>query len=118
MTATELKSADYWKAYGEYVLMAMPYADEVLVKGNGCVVIDADGKELLDLASGMFCCVLGHNHPEFIRRIVQQTEALLHTGTRFLSPAVLEAGYKLAQVAPGRLSKSIFLSTGTEANEF
>jgi len=118
MTATNVKNAEYWQRYGEYVLMAMPYADEVLVKGSGCTVTDSDGKELLDLASGMFCCVLGHNHPEFIRRVVRQTEALLHTGTQFLSPPVLEAGYKLAQVAPGRLSKSIFLSTGTEANEF
>src|ERR1700687_2347468 len=66
----------------------------------------------------MFVCVLGHNHPKFIHRIMQQTERLLHTGTQFLSPAVLEAGYKLAQVTPGHLSKSIFLSTGTEANEF
>src|ERR1051326_8795273 len=118
MKAGKVKNTDYWRQYGEYVLMAMPYADEVLVEGSGCTVTDADGNELLDLASGMFCCVLGHNHPEFIRRIVQQTEALLHTGTQFLSPPVLEAGYKLAQVAPGRLSKSIFLSTGTEANEF
>lgn len=118
MTETPKRNAEYWRKFGDYVLMAMPYADEVLVEGRGCIVRDADGKELLDLASGMFCCVLGHNHPEFIRRIVQQTEALLHTGTQFLSPAVLEAGYKLAQVAPGRLSKSIFLSTGTEANEF
>lgn len=113
-----MTNSEYWQQFGEYVLMAMPYADEVLVRGTGCTVIDADGNELLDLASGMFCCVLGHNHPEFIRRIVRQTEALLHTGTQFVSPTVLEASYKLAQVAPGRLTKSIFLSTGTEANEF
>jgi 4-aminobutyrate aminotransferase-like enzyme len=109
---------DYWQQYGEYVLMAMPYADEVLVSGTGCTVRDADGRELLDLAAGMFCCVLGHNHPKFIQRVVQQAQSLLHTGTQFLSPAVLEAGYKLAEVTPGRLQKSIFLSTGTEANEF
>src|SRR5215472_17130553 len=66
----------------------------------------------------MFCCVFGHNHPKFIYRITKQTNQLLHTGTQFLSPAVLEAGYKLAQITPGRLQKSIFLSTGTEANEF
>jgi 2,2-dialkylglycine decarboxylase (pyruvate) len=118
MTATKTQNVNYWQQYGDCVMMAMPYADEILVSGRGCILRDADGKELLDLASGMFCCVLGHNHPEFIRRIVQQTEQLLHTGTQFLSPAVLEAGYKLAQVAPGRLRKSIFLSTGTEANEF
>jgi 4-aminobutyrate aminotransferase-like enzyme len=112
------KNLSYWQQYGDYVLMAMPYADEILVEGRGSVVRDADGKEILDLAAGMFCCVLGHNHPGFIKRIVQQTEQLLHTGTQFLSPAVLEAGYNLASVAPGRLQKSIFLSTGTEANEF
>jgi acetylornithine/succinyldiaminopimelate/putrescine aminotransferase len=43
--------------------MAMPYADEVLVEARGCTVRDADGREMLDLAAGMFCCVLGHNHP-------------------------------------------------------
>ena len=109
---------DYWKEYGDYVLMAMPYADQVLVKGRGCKVFDANGNQLLDLASGMFCCVLGHNHPKFVERISSQIEQLVHTGTQFLSPAVLEAGYKLAEVAPGALRKTIFLSTGTEANEF
>src|SRR5258706_9193561 len=100
MTAANLSNMDYWQKYGEYVLMAMPDADQVLVEGRGCMLRDADGKELLDLASGMFCCVLGHNHPKFIQRVVQQTEQLLHTGTQFLAPAVLEASYKLAQVAP------------------
>src|SRR5579864_439532 len=116
--AAKLTNKDYWRQYGDYVLMAMPYGDQILVDGRGCTLRDADGKELLDLASGMFCCVLGHNHPKFIQRITRQAEQLLHTGTQFLSPAVLEAGYKLAEVAPGDLSKSIFLSTGTEANEF
>lgn len=113
-----MKSLDYWREYGDYVLMAMPYADEVLVEGRGCTVRDADGKVLLDLASGMFCCVLGHNDPKFIERIIEQIREQLHTGTQFLSPAVLEASYKLAQVVPRPLQKSIFFSTGTEANEF
>jgi 2,2-dialkylglycine decarboxylase (pyruvate) len=118
VTPTGLKNIDYWRQYGDYVLMAMPYADEVLVEARGSTLRDAEGKEILDLAAGMFCCVLGHNHPKFIERIRSQTERLLHTGTQFLTPAVMEAGYKLAQITPGRLQKSIFLSTGTEANEF
>lgn len=112
------KNLDYWRQYGEYVLMAMPYADEVLVEGRGSTLRDADGKEILDLAAGMFCCVLGHNHPAFIQRVIGQVEQLLHTGTQFLSPAVLKASASLSKVAPGNLQKSIFLSTGTEANEF
>lgn len=109
---------EYWQQYGDHMLMAMPYADEIVVEARGSTLRDANGKTLLDLASGMFCCVLGHNHPKFIERITQQTQSLLHTGTQFLSPPVLEAGYKLAQVAPGDLRKCILLSTGTEANEF
>ncbi len=118
MAAGDLNNTELWQQYGDYVLMAMPYADEILVEGRGCTFRDADGKEFLDLASGMFCCVLGHNHPKFAERISRQIEQMVHTGTQFLSPPVLEASYKLAQVTPGRLQKSIFLSTGTEANEF
>jgi 2,2-dialkylglycine decarboxylase (pyruvate) len=118
MPTNECNNMDYWEQYGDYVLMAMPYADEVLVEGRGCIVRDADGRELLDLAAGMFCSILGHNHPKYIERVVRQTQQLLHTGTQFLSPAVMEASYKLAGVTPGALQKSIFLSTGTEANEF
>jgi 2,2-dialkylglycine decarboxylase (pyruvate) len=115
---TKLTSIDYWREYGDYVLMAMPYADEVLVEARGCMLRDADGKQILDLAAGMFCSVLGHNHPKFIERVTSQAQQLLHTGTQFLSPSVLIAGYNLARVTPGKLQKSIFLSTGTEANEF
>ncbi len=118
MRATGKANLEYWEQYGDFVLMAMPYADEILVEGSGCTLRDADGKEMLDLAAGMFCSVLGHSHPKFVERVVSQTRKLLHTGTQFLSPPVLEAGYKLAGVTPGRLRKSIFLSTGTEANEF
>ena len=75
-------------------------------------------KEILDSQPGMFCSVLGHNHPKFMERVLGQTRELLHTGTQFLSPAVMEAGYKMAAVTPGKLKKTIFLSTGTEANEF
>jgi 2,2-dialkylglycine decarboxylase (pyruvate) len=118
MAINHRTNMDYWQQYGDYVLMAMPYADQILVEGRGSTVWDADGKQMLDLAAGMFCSVLGHNHPKFMERIVRQAQQLLHTGTQFLSPAVLEAGYKLAGVTPGDLRKSIFLSTGTEANEF
>ena len=116
--AEKQTNLEYWEKYGNHVLMAMPYADEILVEARGSTMRDAGGRTILDLASGMFCCVLGHNHPKFVERITEQTRSLVHTGTQFLSPPVLEAGYKLAQVAPGALQKSIFLSTGTEANEF
>lgn len=111
------KSLDLWEKYGKYLLMAMPYADGLISEARGCMLTDLDGNETLDLAAGQFCAIVGHNHPKLIKKIVEQTERVLHTGTQFLSPVVLEASAKFAAVAPAGLKRSLFLSTGTEANE-
>lgn len=106
-----------WKKYGKHVLMAMPYADNLIVDGSGTMLRDLDGNQILDLSAGQFCSLLGNNHPKYIERMTGQMKKVMHVGTQFLSPIVLEAAAKLAEIAPGALSKSIFLSTGTEANE-
>src|SRR5271166_4539170 len=111
------KSLELWEKYGKHVLMAMPYADSLIGQASGCTLQDIDGNQILDLAAGQFCSILGNNHPKYIEKIVDQLRRVMHTGTQFLSPIVLEAAAKFAEVAPGALSKSIFLSTGTEANE-
>jgi len=111
------KSLELWEKYGRYLLMAMPYADGLIQEANGCALKDLDGDEILDLAAGQFCTILGHSHPKFIERVVEQVQRVVHTGSQFLSPVVLEAAAKIAEVAPGKLKRSMILSTGTEANE-
>jgi len=112
------KSLKLWNKYGEYILTATAYQDRVISEGHDCIIKDMDGNELLDMSSGQICALLGHNHPELIRRIFNQVEKILHTGTSFLSPPVFEAAVKLSEITPGNLKKSIFLSTGAEANEY
>lgn len=110
-------SLDLWEKYGKHVLMAMPYADNLIAGGKGSTLQDVDGNQILDLAAGQFCSILGNNHPRYIEKLCEQMRSVMHTGTQFLSPIVLEAAAKFAAIAPGSLSKSVFLSTGTEANE-
>jgi 2,2-dialkylglycine decarboxylase (pyruvate) len=111
------KSQQLWARYGQYLLMAMPYADNLIADSNGSTLRDLDGNEILDLAAGQFCSILGNSHPKYLQRMTEQIEKVVHIGTQFLSPVVLEAASKFAEVTPGNLSRSIFLSTGTEANE-
>src|SRR5215469_3425032 len=111
------KSLALWKKHGKHLLMAMPYSDSLLVEGQGSLLRDLDGNQILDLAAGQFCSILGNSHPKYVQRLVEQMTKLLHVGTQFLSPVVLEAAAKFAEVTPSGLSKSLFLSTGTEANE-
>jgi len=106
-----------WEQYGKHVLMAMPYSDSLIAEGTGATLRDLDGNEILDLAAGQFCSILGNNHPKYVERLTEQMKKVVHVGTQFLSPIVLEAAQKFAEVAPGALNKSLFLSTGTEANE-
>jgi 2,2-dialkylglycine decarboxylase (pyruvate) len=111
------KSLEYWQQYGQYVLNAFPSVDNVIERGEGSFLMDVDGNRLLDLASGQLCATLGTTHPRLTDRVVEQAKRISHTGTQFFSPAVFEAAKKFADVAPEPLKQSIFLSTGSEANE-
>lgn len=117
MTRSSDNSLRLWEKYGKHVLMAMPYADNLIDEGKGATIRDVDGNQILDLAAGQFCSILGNSHPKYIERMVEQMRKIVHVGSQFLSPIVLEAAAKFAEVAPRGLTKSLFLSTGTEANE-
>jgi len=111
------ESLRLWERYGEFILMATAYQDQVLQEARGCTIVDVDGNSLIDLEAGQICSILGHNHPKLIRRIIEQTQTILHHGTAFLSRPIFEAAARMAKITPGNLKKSIFLSTGAEANE-
>ena len=106
-----------WQEHGENVLLLQPFMDSVIVGGDGCFLIDADGRRILDLAAGQFCSILGHNHPKFVARLQEQAAKLVHLGDQYVSPEVMNAASRLAAIAPGDLRKVVLLSTGSEANE-
>ena len=106
-----------WQRHGDHLLVLQPFMDSVIVRGEGCYLIDADGRRILDMAAGQFCSILGHHHPLFIERLQKQLEQILHLGDQYVSPGVLEAAARLASVTPAPLDKVVFLSTGSEANE-
>ena len=57
-----------------------------LVKGEGTVVEDADGKKYLDFTSGIAVVSLGHAHPAIVNAIQVQSEKLWHVSNLFESP--------------------------------
>jgi acetylornithine/N-succinyldiaminopimelate aminotransferase len=87
-----------------------------LVRGEGAVVYDADGKSYLDLLGGIAVNVLGHAHPAIRAAVDRQLGILGHTSNLYLTePGVALAEQLLALLgAPGR----VFLcNSGTEAVE-
>lgn len=101
----------------KFLFEATGYAEPILCEGNGTVVKDIDGNEYLDLNAGQFCVTFGHNYAPFNEVVAEQLKKLYHTNTGTLTPEVFTAAEDMASINSGDLEKTIFLSTGSEANE-
>jgi 2,2-dialkylglycine decarboxylase (pyruvate) len=112
-----MSSLELWKKHGNNLLVVQPFMDSLITGGEGCYLFDADGKKILDLAAGQFCSILGYGNKKFSGRLKAQLECLVHLGDQYVSPGILAAAERLAEVTPGNLNKVLFLSTGSEANE-
>ncbi|MEC8121143.1 MAG: aminotransferase class III-fold pyridoxal phosphate-dependent enzyme, partial [Pseudomonadota bacterium] len=73
------------------------------VGGEGCYIIDSDGKRYLDGSGGAAVSCLGHSHPAVIEAIKSQLDrlAFAHTGFFTSEPAEALASLLVAQAPPG-----------------
>lgn len=113
-------SAEIIQGQREYLLPAMlhMYSEPLaLAGGKGVRVWDSDGKEYLDLFSGILTTSIGHCHPRINERVQEQMERLGHVSTLYATEIQVEAAKKLAAIAPGNLKRTFFTNSGTEAIE-
>lgn len=94
-----------------------PYKTTALVRGQGCTVWDQAGKPYLDLLSGCWCNVLGYGHPRLVAAVQSQVNQLTHASKSFPSLELELALDKLSEILPPKLSRAVFLNTGSEAVE-
>jgi predicted acetylornithine/succinylornithine family transaminase len=85
------------------------------VRGQGVRLWDADGREYLDLLSGIGVAALGHAHPALTRAITDQAQTLLHTSNLFYHPYQGQLAERLANLSG--LQRAFFCNSGTEAVE-
>jgi len=96
------------------VVKRLPVA---LVEGRGSRLVDAEGREYLDLMAGWGVTCLGHCHPALVEAIREQAGRLMQTTNAFYTLPQLELIERLAEVTPPGLTRSFVVSTGTEAVE-
>jgi acetylornithine aminotransferase/acetylornithine/N-succinyldiaminopimelate aminotransferase len=87
----------------------------VFVRGDGARLYDADGREYLDLLSGIGVASLGHAHPGLAKAIADQASTLVHTSNLYYHPLQGEAASRLATLSG--LPRAFFCNSGTEAVE-
>jgi 4-aminobutyrate aminotransferase len=85
--------------------------------GEGSYLFDEAGNKYLDFFGGILTVSVGHCNPKVTAKIVEQTKKLQHTSTLYPTEKMVSLAEKLAQISPGKLHKTFFTNSGTEADE-
>src|SRR6266581_1034283 len=81
-------------------------------------VWDADGNQYLDFFGGIVTVSVGHCNETVNAKLRKQMGTLQHVSTVFANEPQAALAKKIASITPeGKLTKSFFTSSGTEANE-
>ncbi len=81
-------------------------------------VWDADGNQYLDFFGGIVTVSVGHCNEQVNALVHQQLDTLQHVSTVFANEPQAALAKKIASITPGgKLTKSFFTNSGTEANE-
>jgi acetylornithine aminotransferase len=95
------------RTYGRYPI--------VPVRGEGCRLWDADGKEYLDFLGGVAVNNLGHCHPKVVAALQKQAAELIHCSNYYQIPQQIELAELLCKHSFA--DKAFFCNSGAEANE-
>ena len=102
----------------------MPYTGNRYFKKNPRMFKEASGmfyttntdQQVLDGASGLWCCNAGHCHPTIVEAVQKQAETLDYaTAFQLGHPTIFEMADKLVNMAPDGITHVFFSNSGSEA---
>lgn len=91
----------------------------VIERGQGALVWDQQGNQLLDFTAGWGVTCLGHAHPVMLSALASQAGRIMqnpNSGFTY-SPARARLLLELRQVLPAGLTRVYFANSGAEAND-
>src|SRR5580704_4451819 len=90
----------------------------VVTHAKNQYVWDIDGNQYLDFFGGIVTISVGHCNDTVNQKVHAQIDKLQHVSTVFANEPQAALAKKIVQITPGgKLTKSFFTNSGTEANE-
>ena len=87
----------------------------LFVSGHGVYLRDENGRDYLDLLSGIGVSALGYAHPAVEEAIERQSKRLIHTSNLFFHEHTVELARRLTEISG--LDRVFFTNSGVEAWE-
>ena len=121
MIETRSRTKDVLERHDRFLFPAVhPYFGEhavVVDRAKDSWLWDVEGTKYLDFFGGVLTVSVGHCNDEVTHAIETQLRKAQHTSTLFVNEIMVDVAEMLARITPGRLQKSFFHSSGSEANE-
>jgi beta-alanine--pyruvate transaminase len=88
----------------------------LMTSAKGCYYRDADGHEIFDGLSGLWCCGLGHGRTEIAEAVGRQAAQLDYSPAfQFGHPLSFELANRIVGFMPEGLNRVFFTGSGSEA---
>ena len=88
----------------------------MIVSGKGAYYTDADGRQIFDGLSGLWCCGLGHARAELTEAVTRQMNTLDYAPAfQFGHPLSFELANRIRELTPDGLDYVFFTGSGSEA---
>ena len=86
-----------------------------IVNGHGSVAVDENGKEYIDMGTGIGVNAFGYSDTEWVEAVTKQLNTLQHTSNLFYTQPGVELAEMLCEKSG--MKKCFFGNSGAEANE-
>ncbi len=103
--------------YRSREFLQRPGGLKTFVKGEGVRITDIEGKTFIDGAAGWQFCNVGDGRTEIGDAIRDQITKLVSVAAEYNNIPRMKLATKLAELAPGNLTKVAFCNSGSEAVE-
>ena len=119
MTPVEHQALEHiWIHTARWLDLAERDGLRVLVRGDGCNLWDARGRQYLDSLAGLYVVNVGHGRKAIGEAMARQAGELAYvSAASYTSLPAVQLGDVLAGLTPGDLNRFFFCSGGSEAVE-
>ncbi|MDR2547812.1 MAG: aspartate aminotransferase family protein [Lachnospiraceae bacterium] len=87
----------------------------VIERGEGCHLIDVEGRRYLDFFAGIAVCSLGYGNQAYLDALKEQVERITHTSNWVYNRPAITAAERLTQLSG--MARVFFTNSGAEAVE-
>jgi len=115
MNLTDRDLKVIWHPYTQMKTAAPPVA---IVRGEGALLFDENGKSYIDAVSSWWVNIHGHAHPYIAQKVAEQLQKLEHViFAGFTHEGAVELAERLLKILPGNQQKVFYSDNGSTAVE-